>query len=155
MLKLAIKDHPEFEIDPREITRHTPSYMVETLESFRHDLGAQTAMTLCLGMDAFMRLPEWHAWQKILELCHLLVINRREVHETPLPNALKQLLLTHEIFDRNPLLTEPHGKIFRFDAGQYPISSSGLRHQIHTGCSIEHQVPKQVDQFIKEQGLYL
>ena len=76
MLKLALEGYSNFDIDLREITRITPSFMVETLESFRQDLGDQVAITLCLGSDAFLQLPQWHSWRKILKLSNVLVIKR-------------------------------------------------------------------------------
>lgn len=82
MLELMLLSYPEFEIDLREIQRPTPSFMVDTLQSFRDDLGNEISITLLLGMDAFLQLPQWHAWEKILELCHLLVMKRIHIHES-------------------------------------------------------------------------
>ena len=195
MLQLALQPYPEFEIDSRETTRNTPSFMVETLESFRHQLGEQVAITICLGTDAFKQLPQWHCWQKILKLSNILVIqrelsNKQELSQTqkncnsPLPSTTSKssglsagsrdaqrllnpadkprdeqavtdkLLLTHETFDKNDLKTHAFGQIYRFNAGQYPISSSWLRKQMQEGYSIEAYLPASVYQYIKDQALY-
>ncbi len=154
MLKLALLDYPAFEIDTRELTRTTPSFMIDTLDSFRDEFGYTMSITLCLGMDAFMLLPQWHAWQKILKRCHLLIIERAKMSEESLPEVLKSIVLAHEIFDKNTLMAHTHGKIYRFDAGYYPISSSWLRSQLLAGYSIERYVPAPVYQYIKDQALY-
>ena len=161
MLKLALEDYPEFEIDLREITRSTPSFMVETLESFHQSLDQNTAVTLCLGSDAFMQLPQWHSWQKILELSNILVIKRAQNpflqtddSAATSTETIKTLLLNHETFDKNTLLTQPFGKIYRFDAGQYLVSSSWLRQQLKAGNNIDTYLPKKVYLYIKAQALY-
>ena len=53
MLRLALKNYNQFEIDLREIKRDTPSYMVETLKSLRKDY-PYASITLILGFDAFL-----------------------------------------------------------------------------------------------------
>lgn len=155
MLKLALSNTPEFEIDTREITRSTPSFMVETLESFRHELGENTAISLCIGMDAFLQLPHWKSWNKILKLSHLIVMKRATINEKKLPDLLKKLLLANEVFDPSDVRTRPHGKIYCFDAGQYPISSSWLREEIQAGRDIKNHLPETVYHYIKTQALYL
>lgn len=154
MLKLALEDYLAFEIDLREMTRDTPSFMVDTLASYRQELGHHAKITLCLGTDAFMQLPQWHSWQKILELSHLLVIKRPERKEQCMPDVIKKLLLTHETFDPDTLLTSPCGKIYRFDAGEYPISSTWLRSQIQAGHKVDKFLPAKVYQYIKTMGIY-
>lgn len=181
MLKLALEGYSNFEIDLREITRDTPSFMVDTLEAFRRELGGQTAITLCIGSDAFIQLPQWHCWEKILKLSNLLVIKRapdpvkaqsydtepdqadscdqaagrqnRETFDQSM-KCLQNLLLTHETFDKNTLKIQPYGAIYRFDAGQYPISSSWLREELQAGHNVDAYLPPRVIQYIKSQALY-
>ena len=56
MLQLAIKKYNEFNLDLREIKRDTPSYMVDTLESFRTEY-TNDSITLDYGYDAFLITP--------------------------------------------------------------------------------------------------
>lgn len=154
MLQLAIENHPEFSIDQREINRKTPSYMVETLQSFREEIGTHAPITLLLGMDAFIQLPKWHCFDKLLTLSHVLVIKRARISEKKIPQILKKLLITHEVFDKNDLLTCPCGKIYQYDAGQYPVSSSELRQKIRAKENIEAYLPPAVYHYIKALALY-
>lgn len=154
MLKLALITNSAFEIDLREMERETPSFMVDTLESFHHEAENPLAITLLIGMDVFMQLPQWHCWQKLLTLCHLLVIERPEAMLQNLPACLKHLLADHETSNQQLLYNQAGGKIFRFDAGQYPISSTQLRKARATGASIRPFLPPAVYQYIEEQALY-
>lgn len=155
MLELALAPYPKFAIDLREIQRDTPSFMVDTLKSFRDELGGQAAMTLLLGMDAFLQLPHWHAWEKILKLSHLLVIKRATIDEKILSEELKTLLNTHETINKADLLDNPYGKIYQYNAGEYPISSSDLRQKIKTGEDARPYLPEGIDQYLKIEKLYL
>ena len=113
MLKLALEAHPEFEIDLRETLHTTPSYMVNTLHSFRDEMGENMSITILLGMDAFLQLPQWHTWHKLLELSHLLVIKRAQIDEETMSEQLKTLLTKHEVFNATALLEQPHLWILR------------------------------------------
>ena len=155
MLKLALEPYPTFEIDQREIQRETPSFMVDTLKSFRDDLGEQVSITLLLGMDAFQQLPQWPNWQTILDLCHLLVIKRADIDKELMPVQLKALLKTHEVTDNAELLNYPCGKIYQYNAGEYAISSSFLRQKIIESEDIQHYVPDAVYQYINKIKLYM
>ena len=75
LLKTAIADQPGFELDERELQREGHSYMVDTLESLRSDFPSHP-LCLILGMDAFLGIKKWHQWQRIPELCHLVVTTR-------------------------------------------------------------------------------
>ena len=154
MLKLALTEYSEFEVDAREINRPTPSYMVHTLESYRAEWGENTAITLLLGMDAFIQLPQWYQWDRLLGLAHLLILNRNPAPTAEFSSPLNHLLLICKTHDKDDLLKQPHGKILCYDAGYYPISSTQLRNKVHAGESIESYAPQSVIQYIKDQALY-
>lgn len=148
MLKLALKPWPKFEIDLREIDRDTPSFMVDTLQSFRDELGKQVSITLLLGEDAFLQLPQWHRWQTLLQLCHLLVIKRPGVRHESMPEELKTRRVTDDIFN------SPHGNIYHYNAGEYDISSSCLRQKMKDGEDVSPYLPEFVYQYINEYNIY-
>lgn len=153
MLNLALSDYQQFEVDLREINRATPSYMVETLESIRNE-HQSASINLILGFDAFLSLPKWHQWGKIIELTNLLVINRK-TFTIELPRALKELLQIHQVTDKTQLLNKPAGAIYLFNAGDYEISSTQIRTALKEQRNISQLIPDKVYQYIKQKGLYL
>ncbi|MDF1683194.1 MAG: nicotinate (nicotinamide) nucleotide adenylyltransferase [Legionellaceae bacterium] len=157
MLKLALAPYSkpkskskfefefEFEIDTREIDRDTPSYMVDTLESFHQDKkNINASFTLLLGMDAFLELPRWHQWEKILTLCDLLVMQRAGIQQNQaIPLQLKSALNTSSC------------KLNFIEAGDYPIASSTLRERIKAHEPLEKNLlPEAVYKYIKAHQLY-
>ena len=75
MVKAAIGQQPGFNVDDREMRRAGPSYSVDTLAELRAEM-PDRSICLIVGMDAFLGLPTWHQWQKILTLSHLIVAHR-------------------------------------------------------------------------------
>ena len=76
MVELAIMGEARFILDDREYRREGDSYMVDTLESLRDEMGRDVSLILILGSDAFLGLTSWHRWQRLLELTHIAVVVR-------------------------------------------------------------------------------
>lgn len=153
MIKLAIQDHCHFKLDLREIDRDTPSYMVDTLKSFRREF-PKASITLIIGYDAFLSLPYWHQWQKIITLAHLVVINRSEFAKVPVPEIMHEFLNSYQKSDRSLVSQTQGGCVYLFDAGTYEISSSSIRRDLNKGLDVTNKIPHLVYEYIKSQGLY-
>jgi nicotinate-nucleotide adenylyltransferase len=154
MLRLAIAQHEVLTLDVCEIERDTPSYMVYTLENFRAEY-KNAAITLVLGFDAFLTLPQWFQWEKIITLANVLIIKRGDFGDTLNIDApLKQLLEQHETNDQNKLLCTPNGVIYFFDAGAYPIASTTIRNAIKQHINVEPLLPKAIHDYIVTHNLY-
>ena len=153
MIKLAIKEIPDFKLDIREIERDTPSYMVETLQSFRLEY-PQASITLIIGYDAFLSLPNWYQWEKIITLANLLVINRMEFANQAIPEIIQRFLKKYQSTSKDEVLNAQAGNVFLFDAGHYDISSTSLREAIKKGADVQSTLPYRVYEYIKSQELY-
>ncbi len=71
----ATGDQPGFVVDEREVRRQGPSYTVLTLAELRAEF-PRRPLCLCVGMDAFLGLPQWHRWQELIGLAHIVVAHR-------------------------------------------------------------------------------
>ena len=121
LLQQAIAGQPEFIADDRELRREGPSYMVDTLASLRAGMGA-TPLCLLLGRDAFNDLPGWHRWRNILELTHLIVLERPGAAPTP-SGELSQLLECHRLDHPGALREKTAGGILFQPVTQLAISA--------------------------------
>ncbi|HAT7833764.1 TPA: nicotinate-nucleotide adenylyltransferase [Legionella pneumophila] len=153
MLKLALKPYPDFKIDTRELDRDTPSYMVYTLQSFRQEY-TDSSLTLIIGYDGLLTLPQWYQWEKIISLANLLVINREEFFQQPVPKSVQTLLNQYRNDDKNILLNHHAGSICLYNAGHYDISSTKIREQLKQHKDVKNNLPDLVYDYIKKQGLY-
>ncbi|MFJ1267358.1 nicotinate-nucleotide adenylyltransferase [Legionella lytica] len=153
MIELALKAYPQFKLDLREIERGSPSYMVETLQSFRKEY-SNASITLIIGYDAFISLPRWHQWEKLITLAHIMVINRNEFLQHQTSELMQQFTSDYQCKDKTVLLNSTAGAIFMFDAGHYEISSTKIREEIKDDVNVGLQLPQEVYQYIKNEGLY-
>ena len=153
MLEMALDDGPAgFRVDPRELNRPGPSYMVDTLVSLREDVGCRP-LILILGLDAFLGLPGWHRWREIPELAHIGVM-RRPGHEPRWPVELEQEIhgrLTNHAAD---LEATAAGRVLWLNVTQLEISASQLRRLISAGKSPRYLTPEPVARYITQHGLY-
>ena len=141
LLKTAIDDQPGFELDQRELQREGHSYMVDTLESLRADFPAHP-ICLILGMDAFLGLKQWHQWQRIPQLCHLVVTTRPGFE---LNNAFIQDLPATLAATASELTAEAKGRILLQSVTQLDISASHIRAMLATGQSVRYLLPDEVN----------
>jgi nicotinate-nucleotide adenylyltransferase len=152
MLKAAINNYPGFSLDERELGREGPSYTVDTLLQIRQEL-PDTPLCLIIGMDAWLSFPQWHRWQDILSLAHIVVVHRpgSPLHADGELAGLMKERQTNEAADLNAVLA---GRIFVHEVTQLEISSSAIRQLIADGLGANFLLPDEVGELAKDSGCY-
>jgi len=154
MLKLVLAPYPQFEIDLREMRRETPSYMADTLEDLRAELGSTYPITLMIGVDAFAGLPQWERWETLLQNSHILLVHRSGYTNTTLPEVLKKFQTHHQTHDPLALYQQPSGLIYIFNAGDYPLASTSIRQQLAAQQSCNQSLIPEVYEYILRHKIY-
>ncbi len=157
MLRRAVAGQEGFLVDQREIERQGPSYMVDTLNELRRELGAGQPLCLMLGMDAFLGLNSWYRWQEIPRLAHLVVSHRPgwgPEHLDDHGGPLAELAADALVQDPEALGTAPAGRVFMQAVTQLDISSTRIRALIRQGRTPRYLLPDEVWTYIQEQRLY-
>jgi nicotinate-nucleotide adenylyltransferase len=149
----ATGDQPGFVVDARELSRRGPSYSVLTLTELRAEYPL-TPLCLCIGMDAFLGLPQWHRWQEIIGLAHIVVAHRPG-WQVPRNGPLGELLATRATASIDDLHATVAGRIYVHAVTQLEISSSGLRELLAAGHDPRYLVPDAVCARIRQTGCYL
>jgi len=152
LVQLAIKGVTGLSVDDRELRREGPSYMVDTLNSLRQDF-AQQPLCLILGMDAFLDLPQWHQWQRLITLAHILVVNRPNSQLSD-NQTMQDFLKKHRILNKKDLQTKNSGKIWIEEMPMLTISSTQIRHIIAAGKNPHYLLPPAVLEKINIYQLY-
>jgi len=153
MVNLVVEHQTGLSADARELRRDGPSYSVDTLVHLRTELGASVPLGFIMGYDAFCTLPQWRHWERILELAHIIVIERPGA-EAPLHGELAQLWRRSKLEDPKALTQVPHGGILPCGLTPVAISSSSIRECIRAGESPRYMLPGAVWAYIKRHGLY-
>ena len=141
MLEFAMHGIQKAEISYVEIKRRNISYTVDTLRG----LSSEGELYLLVGSDMFLSLESWREPLEIMKLAHI-VVGRRE---SDLATGEKIKAYKADLEER--LGARIHEILFP----PLVISSSEIRERIAKGISIEGLVPKEVADYIYENGLYV
>lgn len=154
MVNLAIQGHPEYILDESEARRKGPSYMIETLQLLRKELGETIPFGLILATDAFEYFNQWYRWDEILNYTHLIIVQRSHRNVLKKNTELFQYVEKKRIYKPRTLLQSPAGSLIWTHIMGLPISSTKIRQRIAEGKDISKQVPKAVLNYIRENRLY-
>ena len=152
MLEAAVRGVPGLGIDARELAREGPSYTVDTLIELRREVGQVLPLIWIVGTDILPALPRWSRWQQLLELAHLVILERPGADSPPL--AVTQWLDQHRI-DQNALLTSAAGGVMTLDQPVLDIASSDIRALLAAGRDPRFLLPDVVMEYISLHKLFM
>lgn len=157
MVRLAIHDHPDFELDSAEALGDAPSYSVPTLERLRAELGVRQPLVWLMGADAFLGLSSWHRWSELFSLTHVAVATRAgyALDDQRMPAELAAELRQRQVSEAQRLTHEPAGLIMPFDITTLDVSATALRGARAAGRSLRYLTPAAVVDYIDAQRLYV
>lgn len=148
MVQAAIQDYPAFCVDTCELTRGGPSFMVDTLA----DIQARSpyeSYCLLVGADAFARFADWKQPQRILQLAHLVVVQRPGYVLEP-PPWLATLCCTTAA----KLHQQSAGLIYVQTVEPCAFASTTIRQAVAEQHDVQAMLPPTVLAFIQQQCLY-
>ncbi|MBT3562839.1 nicotinate-nucleotide adenylyltransferase [Pseudomonadales bacterium] len=157
MLKLAIKDNAQLEVDDREVRREGRSYSVDTLAEIRKEIGDVEPLCFVLGIDAFRLVEEWHRWRELTNYAHLIVMSRPEMNEHPRDQAMSEALnawIESRKGELQDVSLTPAGSVCFIELTQLAVSSTSIREMVLARQSTRYLLPESVRNFIDENGLY-
>ncbi|MEW5838468.1 MAG: nicotinate-nucleotide adenylyltransferase [Pseudomonadota bacterium] len=149
MVRRATEDNPHFAVDDREYRRGGASWMVDTCASLREEYG-ERPLALIMGMDAFNGFTRWREWARILDLVHLAIATRPGSRAE---DEAAELLAAR----RRPLADlprSPGGRIVEVRITALDISATHIRELAAAGRSTRYLLPKPVQDYLAEYGLY-
>lgn len=152
LVECAIAGQAGFVADDRELHRDGPSYSIDTLESLRAEF-PDRSLGLIVGMDAFLGLPDWHRWEEILDLAHIVVAHRPG-WKAPDIGVLGEKISDHGTHRVDDLHAATHGRIHIHAVTQLEIASTEIRELIAAGRDPRFLMPDEVRDAILEMGIY-
>lgn len=142
MVRLAIADHAQFELNRVDVDRPAPSYTYETLRL----LAAQhpdAELFFIMGLDSLRDLGNWHRSGEIVRLARLVVCARPGV--------------SMDVGQMMDLLHAMPDLLYRLTFVEMPeleIAASNLQERVRRGQSIRYLVPDAVAAYIEANRLY-
>ena len=163
MVRLAIQNCPHFEISEMEIQRTGKSYTVETVEALKTAYPTDTEWFLILGLDAFLDFPLWREPDRLLTLCHFIVVSRpgfhfRELRRLPFLQSADPGQLTRldeGRGDSHRLALSPYTRLILLRVGSWEVSATGIRSHLSGGKRRRNLLPRSVESYIMSHQLYI
>jgi len=134
MLSAAFEGQENMLISEVEKNLSPPYYTVHTVK-YLTEIHRDRKFYLCMGEDSLVHFHKWHEWKEILRHCALLVARRPSFPAKKLPVEIEN--------KTRYVIHEP-----------VAISSTGIRHKVHSGEDITDFVPPAVAGIIRERNLY-
>lgn len=144
MVRLAVAGDPLFSVSDHDATCAGPSYTVNTIEYFRKQLSQDAEIVWIIGADSLLELHTWYEVATLVARCRIVTAHRSG---SPLGSldALAQMIgpeKTRRLLD--DVIDTPH----------IDISSTQIRNRVKENRSIRYLVPQNVEEYIRQHGLY-
>ncbi|HBO84517.1 MAG: nicotinate (nicotinamide) nucleotide adenylyltransferase [Deltaproteobacteria bacterium GWC2_42_11] len=155
MVKLAVRDNPDFQASDVEIKRGGTSYSVKTLETLREEM-PDTEISFIVGTDSFNEITIWCEYERLFELTNFIVVTRPGYPVKKIDEILPDRMACKFGYDaaRN-VYVHDNGKTVTYMATTLiDISASDIRKRVREGRSVRYLVPHDVEQYIMENRLY-
>lgn len=154
MTRLAVASSPYLDTSDIEVKRGGVSYTATTLRELSADAG--TVLTLILGADQFNEINTWCEYEEILKMVDIAVVNRPGVLTKTMAEALPVELAKKFWYDtEKSLYTSDFGRsVYFLNTMLMSISSTDIRERVREGLSIKYLLPPEVEEYIKNNGLY-
>jgi len=137
MVQALVAGEPRCVVDPTELDRPGPSYMIDTVEALQSRFPERREWFLVIGQDQYARLASWHRWQDLLERLTLAVAARAGQAVSAAPEVAA---VAH--------------RVVRLDMPALEISSTLLRERCLRGEDITPMVGDGVARYIAQHRLY-
>ncbi len=134
MTRLAVAEHPEYEVCDIEVRRKGVSYTVDTIRALMEERPSDT-FALIIGSDNLLEFQSWKSPTDILSRVQLVVMSRPGFPATQARADFARLATVVSV-------------------PQIGISSTEIRRRVKLRRSIRFLVPPAVEQYIRSHGLY-
>ncbi len=135
MIRLAVNREPGFDVSNIEIERSEKSFTIITIRQLL-DIYSGAEIFLLIGEDAFNEIDTWKDFGELIKLVAFIVMKRN--------SAFKY---------KKGILKKVNNVIFA-DNRVIKISSSDIREKIRAGLPVNNLLPQDVENYIRERGLY-
>jgi nicotinate-nucleotide adenylyltransferase len=140
MLKLALKDEPDFELSTIDMERPGPQYTLDTIKLLAQKYPNADLIPL-IGGDSLRDLPTWHNPVELVAACHQIGVMRRPGDSIDLSQLEK-------------LIPGIGAKVHFVEAPLLEIASHEIRQRAAEGLPFRYYLLPSVYQYIIKHKLY-
>jgi nicotinate-nucleotide adenylyltransferase len=162
MVRMTLDDHPRLKVCDAEINRSGPSYSIDTVRQCKAALPAGGRLYFILGVDAFLEIDTWKAFDRLFTETAFIVVSRPG--KGPWSPAMRRAVETYAqtriasgyvLSAAGDVLEHPTQQpIHLMEVTPVDIASRQIRTMIHLGLPIDAWVAPPVARYIQRRGLY-
>ena len=157
MVAVACANEPRF--IPSTIEAPTvegsPRYSIDTVRAVRRRLRQHDRLFFLVGADAFLDLPHWKEFRRLLDAVEFIVVSRPGFEVDAIRQvAPPDLLPARRLAPRDGTIRLRHGAIHLLHGVDAPVASRDIRQAVRARKPITGLVPKLVEEYIGKEGLY-
>jgi nicotinate-nucleotide adenylyltransferase len=160
MTRLALMKNTHFELSDIECKQIGKSYTVKTLRELRK-FYPERDFYFILGIDAFLDIPNWWHYEKLVTLTHFIIISRPgfkfiDLKTSPLIETKKNVFRRIDNAEIEICTIKLKGNItaILMKLTPFGISSTEIRSCVNQYRSIKYLLPASVESYIITNKLY-
>ena len=156
MLALATEADQRLLVSTVELDAPERPYAVDTVARM---INETQRLFFMMGADSWAEVATWHEWQRLLQMCDLIVVTRPgyEINERlPIETGLVDVRSKEENIIADFLNRENGPRVFVTDAAMVDVSATKIRAAVQSNdvASLKTMVPLSVANYIEKYGLY-
>jgi nicotinate-nucleotide adenylyltransferase len=157
MVALACTGDPRFVPSLLEApdAKGSPRYSINTARRVKRLLGVRDRLYFLIGVDAFLDIPHWKQFRRLLDLVNFIVTSRPGFNGRRIQSVVPpDLLVSRTISPESSRIKLRRTSIQILHGVEVPVASRGIRKAVRQGGSVRGQVPALVEQYILKEKLY-
>ncbi len=162
MVRLTLKQQPGLDVCSLELERTGPSFSIDTVRLVKRKLSRAQLLVFLMGLDAFMEIHTWKAYDRLFEETAMAVMSRPgsglwspTTRQEVLDYVQARISRAYVLESDGTVLTHPQmQRIYLVSVTPVDVSSSQIRARIQAGASIDGWVAAPVARYIHQKGLY-
>ncbi len=131
-----------------------PQYSVATVARVKRSLGRNDQLYFLLGVDAFLDLPHWRDYRRLLDLANFIVVSRPGFSSQDFGKVIPTELIRAGGRVRPDTLPLRHSTLHILRGVDAPFASRHIREAVRAGRRVTGLVPPLVEEYVRKEGLY-
>ncbi|HEV2349854.1 MAG TPA: nicotinate-nucleotide adenylyltransferase [Terriglobia bacterium] len=157
MVTLACAGEPRFVPSlleaPTSEGRH--HYSVFTTRKVKRSLGAKDHLYFLIGVDAFLDLPHWKEYRRLLDLADFIVVSRPGFSPSDIAEMVRRSQIrSGEVGPDHEIIPLRKSTLHILRGVDVPVASSQIRTAFRARRQVAGLVPPLVEEYILKEGLY-
>lgn len=140
MVSRILHYHPSFDVSTYEIENEGASYTYDTLDHFDDVYGQDVAFII--GFDSVLNIDTWYRGTEIISKYHLITGVRPDYDTS---EGMRKIQEYREKYNAH---------ITVLDIEPFRASSSQIRADIANGIDVSDLLPPEIEEYIRDNGLY-